>query len=89
MPEQAPEDRARTIDTITTEVDRVRDMVDRQLQLSALETRKGLQELEETDLAGVVNEVSESLMPLITAKNIALSHDARRRVKLQPASFTP
>lgn len=66
--EEMPADqRARFLDNIRNESARIQDLVDRLLQLSALENRKELRDVEDLDLADLVHEVVESMEPVLCA----------------------
>lgn len=58
---------------IRSESGRIQDLVDRLLQLSALEKRKTLRDVEDLDLAELAREVVGSLTPLLAAKGISVA----------------
>ena len=62
-----PEQSARFLDNIRAESSRIQDLVDRLLQLSSLETRKGLREEEEINLVDLARDVVESMEPVLCA----------------------
>jgi len=64
--------RGRFLDNIRSESKRIQAIVDKLLQLSALENRKGLQDQEEIDLSQLLEDLKESLLPLTQKKEITL-----------------
>ena len=72
--EEMPADqRAHFLNNIRAESGRIQDLVDRLLQLSAIEKRKGLRDVETIDLTALAREVVESLNPLLSAKQILVA----------------
>lgn len=55
---------------LRAETARMQDLVDRMLQLSALENRDALRDVADVDVAALVNETLESLAPTIAAKGL-------------------
>jgi two-component system sensor histidine kinase CreC len=73
LDEEMPDDRrALFLENIRTETGRMRDLVNRLLELAALENVKQLHHLEEVDLGGVACEVARSLAPALAAKDLRL-----------------
>ena len=72
MPE---EDRRRFLESIRAETERLQRLVDRILELSALEARKSLGDVQPLDLAEVGREVAESARPLAAQKRLSLGVD--------------
>ena len=70
--EMPAEQRNRFLENIRAEGGRMQDLIDRLLQLSALEKRKGLHGVEAIDLPGLLREILTSLAPLLSARNIAV-----------------
>jgi len=68
-----PERRARFLENIRTETQRIHRLVDRLLELSAIESRKGLHNQEEVDLAEVVREILAGADPQIQARSIRVT----------------
>jgi two-component system sensor histidine kinase CreC len=64
------EDRARFLAHLRAESERIQQIVDRMLQLSALEARRGLDAAEPVGLGGVVREAAGALRPLWTARRL-------------------
>jgi len=71
--DMSPEQRKQFLDNIRAESGRIQDLVDRMLQLSALEKRKGLCDIEEIDLTALAREVVESMNPVLSAKQISVA----------------
>jgi two-component system sensor histidine kinase CreC len=71
--DMTPEQRRQFFDNIRTESDRMQDLVDRLLQLSELEKRKGLNDVEEIIVSSLVSELVSSFMPVLSGKHIELS----------------
>ena len=68
-----PEQRRQFLDNLRSESARIQDLVDRMLQLSALENRKELRDVEAIDLARLIAEVIESMEPVLSGKRIQVS----------------
>jgi two-component system, OmpR family, sensor histidine kinase CreC len=66
------EDRRRFLESIRAETGRLQRLVDRILELSALEARKSLGDVQPLDLAEVGREVAESARPLAAQKRLSL-----------------
>jgi len=75
--EMPAEQRRQFLDNIRAESGRIQDLVDRLLELSALEKRKGLRDIEEIDVAALIREAVESLNPVLSAKRLTVKvrHD--------------
>jgi two-component system sensor histidine kinase CreC len=65
-----PEQRARFLSNIRNEAHRIRQIVDRLLELSELENLKILRKIENIPFAALVNRVLESKQPMLSKKNI-------------------
>ncbi|MEJ2037990.1 MAG: sensor histidine kinase [Desulfosarcinaceae bacterium] len=80
------ERRRRFLLNIRTEANRIQTIVDRMLQLAALEARKQLHPKKRIDLAALVKAVLESKSPMLSKKQLtpALSLGAALRVKGDP-----
>lgn len=73
LSEDPPESvRERFVENIRNESSRMRDTVDRLLELSALETRTGLRNSEEIDLTALVRDQCGALEPLASRRGISL-----------------
>lgn len=74
MEEDMPaEQRLRFIRNIRGEADRIQTLIDRLLLLSALERRKGLQDVERVDLAALTNDVLAVVAPQVEARQLTLT----------------
>jgi two-component system sensor histidine kinase CreC len=67
-----PEDQRRFLHSIRAEVERLQLLVERLLELSALEARHSLAEVAPVDLAALGREVLESAAPLAAQKGVVL-----------------
>lgn len=70
--EMSPESRARFLGNIEDEAERIRTVVEKLLLLSALESRKGIHEVETLSLNEIVDDVKKSIIPLIEKKRLTL-----------------
>jgi len=71
--EQMPdEQRARFLENIRAESGRVEEIVNRLLDLAALESRRGLQNPREIDLAALAREVASEMEPRFDARRVTL-----------------
>lgn len=75
------------IENIRSESNRIQGLVDRMLQLSALEGRNELRDVEEMDLRGVVNEVVKSLQPVVSQMDVSLSVAPGESVAIRGETF--
>jgi two-component system sensor histidine kinase CreC len=74
LDEEMPlEDRRRFLVNIRSEAERLQRLVDRMLELSALEARKKLERTEPLDVAALLSEVRQSAEPLARQKGLALA----------------
>lgn len=74
--ELPPERRARFAENVRGETERIGNIVDRLLGLAALESRRGLRDVEEVDLAALADEVEKSFAPALEARRLALRTEA-------------
>jgi len=70
-----PQRRKRFLTHIRTEANRIQNIVDRMLTLSALENKQELARRERIGLADLVDEVIESKQPMLLAKDIDVAID--------------
>jgi two-component system sensor histidine kinase CreC len=70
--EMPAERRAKFLDNIRAEAGRIQRVVDRLLQLSALEARQGLRDAAEFDLAAAASEAADRVAPALEARRVAL-----------------
>jgi two-component system sensor histidine kinase CreC len=88
LAENPPEpDRARFIANLRAESERLRLIVDRLLELAALESRRGGGALTEVDVAGVVRQVCEISQPTAAAKRVALTCRASAEPRVRGETF--
>ncbi len=74
LKEEVPaERRERFLGNILVESKRIQSLVDRLLELSALESRRGLQEVEAIDLTGLLREVQEGMQARAEAAGVRLT----------------
>jgi two-component system sensor histidine kinase CreC len=67
-----PEHRQRFVHNIQLEARRIHTLIEKLLLLAALENRKAIDAVEVVPLGAIVQEVQDSLLPLITAKDLRL-----------------
>lgn len=79
--------RARFLSNISTEADRLRDIVDRMLELSALENRKMLGKVEPVRFKGLLQSVLESKDTFFSRKNLSVSVNIAEDITLQGDPF--
>jgi two-component system sensor histidine kinase CreC len=70
--EMPPEQQSRFLSNIRQETNRIQEMVDRMLELSALENQKMLENMETVSFAAVVQTVIESKRPMLSRKSLRL-----------------
>ncbi len=70
--EMEPEQRQRFLANITGESERIREVIDRMLELAALENRTGPAHMETVELGSLIRTVIESKEPLLQQKQIRL-----------------
>jgi two-component system sensor histidine kinase CreC len=70
--EMPPEQQARFLSNIRQEANRIQEMVDRMLELSALENQKILENMECLSFSSIVKTVIESKRPMLSKKNLSL-----------------
>ncbi len=82
-----PEQRNRFLENIRAESERIRDFIDRLLQLSVLEKRTELEDVEEIDLERMIHEIAESMEPSLDAKNVSISIEAKTSATVRGERF--
>jgi two-component system sensor histidine kinase CreC len=88
LEEQMPaEKRTRFLTNIRTEAGRIQNLVDRMLELSELETRQTLRNVESVSLSALVNTVLESKAPILSHKGINLTHNVEENITVQGDPF--
>lgn len=83
----APERRAGFLRNIREETARIQDLVDRLLELSALEARKELREVEAVDLGELADDVIRSAEPLLAAKGLSVRKELEPGVGVRGERF--
>jgi two-component system sensor histidine kinase CreC len=84
MPEDA---RAKFADNIDEQTRRAQAMIDRLLELSNLERRGALDEVEEVDLSALAGAVRDELAPLADTREIAIALDIPPRAPVRGDAF--
>ena len=79
--------RARFIGNIQTETQRIQLIVDRLLELSALESRKSLRHIRPVQLGDVIGEILISAGPLLEAKVLELQFDEEPGLVIEAERF--
>ncbi len=69
------EERQRFLNNIREQVGRQQDIIDRMLELAALEKRRGLECRETIDVAVLVDEVAAAMAPMCKKKSVSLDVD--------------
>ncbi len=82
-----PERRARFLENIRTESQRIQNIVERLLDLSALENRKGLKDVEEIDLVALAREIVQSQAAVLECKRITITIAAPEVVRTSGERF--
>ncbi|MBI4558194.1 MAG: two-component system sensor histidine kinase CreC [Candidatus Hydrogenedentes bacterium] len=68
-----PDQRRQFLENLRSETGRIQDLIDRMLQLSALENRKELRDIEDINLQELVAEVVEELSPVLSGKQLQVA----------------
>jgi len=82
-----PEQRRQFLDNLRSESARIQDLVERMLQLAALENRKELRDVEEIDLAELLAGILEAMRPAFAAKQIQVSLDNAAPITIKGERF--
>jgi two-component system sensor histidine kinase CreC len=82
-----PADRARFIANLRAESDRLQLIVDRLLELAALESRRRGAALTEVDVAAVARKICDVVQPTATARRIALTCTATAEPRVRGETF--
>jgi two-component system sensor histidine kinase CreC len=82
-----PEQRTRFLTNIRHETNRVQEIVDRMLELSALENQKILKEMKPISVSALINTVLESKQAMISKKRLQLDVQVPENVMLNGDSF--
>lgn len=70
--DMAPEQRRQFTENIRSESARIQDLVDRMLQLSALENRRQLQDVEAVNMPEFLAEIVEGMQPVFAGKHLTV-----------------
>ena len=81
------EQRRRFLNNIRTEANRIQNLIDRLLLLSALESRKELRDVERVDFSELVREILESLVPQVQSKRVSVSSKLNGPIMLEGERF--
>lgn len=82
-----PEERTKFLGHLRAESDRLQRIVDRMLQLSALEARSGLQQTERLDLMEALRAAADSLEPVWRTRRIHLHIEKADRCEIAAERF--
>ncbi|MGD9157855.1 MAG: two-component system sensor histidine kinase CreC [Desulfobacteraceae bacterium] len=82
-----PEKRGRFLANIRNEANRIKDIIDRMLELSSLETRKKLNAVENINLNSIIRTVLESKQPMLHKKNIQILSKSSDELLIKGDSF--
>jgi two-component system sensor histidine kinase CreC len=88
LDEEMPADqRRRFLSNIRTEAERLQDLVDRLLELAALEKRQSLENVETIPLALLLDDVITSLEPLTALQNVSISSHVADDIRVRGEKF--
>jgi len=87
LEDMTPQNREKFINNIQQDNHRIQLLLDRLLQLASLESRKGLQQVEKLDLSLVIEDVLESVTPLLKNKNITPIKKVEHHVLIKGEKF--
>ena len=82
-----PERRLRFLSNIRHETNRIQEIVDRMLELSALENQKILKKLERLSFTSVLQTVIESKQAILSKKKLQLEVDVPKHITVRGDSF--
>ena len=68
-----PEQRSQFLGNIRSESERIQDLIDRMLQLSALENRNALRDVEDIDLSQLCSDVIAAMNALLSGRRVEVS----------------
>lgn len=81
------EQRRQFLRNLRGESERLQDLIDRMLQLSAVENRKELRDVEMIDLPGLLSEILAEMRPLLAARQVRVSGSGQKRAEIQGERF--
>ncbi len=88
LEEEMPmEQRGRFLDNIRNESERIKKLVDRMLELSAIENIKSLNEVEAILFSELAEEVFQSMKPVLESKKISLQTKLNKKIVIKADSF--
>jgi len=88
LDEEMPrEKRERFLSNIRTEAGRIRDLVERMLELAELETRRTLGKVEAISLPALVNTVLESMEPMLERKSLRVACNVDQDIRIAGDPF--
>ena len=79
--------RARFLSNICNEANRIQEIVDRMLELSALENQKTLQKREKVSFHSLIKSVLESKRPILSKKNLKVADQVQGDILVTGDSF--
>jgi two-component system sensor histidine kinase CreC len=82
-----PEQRTRFLSNIRHEANRIQEIVDRMLELSALENQKMLEKMERLSFPSLVKTVIETKRPLLAKKNLIVSDHVPENILVEGDAF--
>ena len=85
--DMSPEQRDRFLSNICNESNRIQKIVDRMLELSALENQKILKRMERFSISSLIDRVVESKQPILTKKSLQLTVHVPDDIKVKGDSF--
>jgi len=74
-PAMPPEDRARFLANVTNETQRIQQVVDRMMELTALEARRALERVQDVPLRALAHEVADTMSVHAAARQVKLVLD--------------
>ena len=81
------EQRDRFLSNIRNEANRIQEIVDRMLELSALETKKILQKMESLSFRSLIKTVLESKQPILSKRKLNMSVHVQDNIMVKGDSF--
>jgi two-component system sensor histidine kinase CreC len=82
-----PQQRDRFLTNIHNEANRIQKIIDRMLELSALENQKMLQKIERISFPSLVRTVLESKQPILSKKKLRLVNNIQEHILIKGDSF--
>ena len=85
--EMPPDQRDRFLSNIHNEANRIQKIIDRMLELSALENQKILQKRESISFPSLIKTVLEGKRPMLSKKKLSLANNVQEHILIQGDSF--